>query len=206
MTDAVFGKLCSGSGITEDFVAKYKDLRNRYNNEISNHIDSTLERFKKLIRELRLLAECFDPTEVEFPFTPNFPLATEFLLAARSTAQLHCDKETNCQQEVIDASKLASFREIKNILENLWLQEPTPPPIGLECAEGRDILLSPNFSEMSLLIQTKAIRNIEKDCFRIPLEEKYAKWYSKFPKFQVGAENNDCPTTLYGEFGYCKGK
>ena len=94
---------------------------------------------------------------------------------------------------------MASFREIKKILNNLWLEEPTQAP-GPECENGKRTLNSPIFTDMQLSVQKQAIGYIEKDCFQ-PLAEKYNESYQKYP-----ATENDCTRFLYiTNPPYCKG-
>ena len=203
---ALFGSKCSGSNIIDDFVTSYQTLTQNYNDEISNNIDNTLRQFKKMTNDFYTDTQCMRHALTQFPFLPPLPLASEFLLAARLASQFDCSKEDNCPEDAIHTSKMASFRAIKEILKKLWLEEPTPTPIGEDCEKGKRKLNSPTFTELSLTVQNQAIGSIENDCFR-PLSEKYNVWYTRYPEFP----ENDCTTYLYGRQGvpgqpYCKGE
>ena len=206
---ALFGSKCSGSNIIDDFVTSYESLTQRYNDDISNWIDSALKQFQDMMNEFKEKTPCMGNPITKFPFLPPLPPESEFLLAARLASQFDCGED--CPMDVIHTSKIASFREIKKILKNLWLEDPTPAP-GSDCEKGIRKLNKPTFVEMSLLVQKQAIEDIENDCFPI-LAEKYDEWYGRYP-----AQNdsdpafplNDCTYFLYGVKGttddaYCKG-
>ena len=136
LINAIFGSKCSGSNLIYDFVTSYGSLTQRYHDEISNKIDFALKQFQEMMNDLNEKTDCMGNPYYQFPFLAPLPLASEFLLAARLASQFDCGKELNCPQDVIHTSKMGSFREIKKILINLWLQEPTLDP-GQECENGK---------------------------------------------------------------------
>ena len=200
--NAIFGRNCRCSNIITDFVTRYSSLTQRYDDDISDHIDLAWEHFMK---EIKLVGDKTNCMKIKhgFPLNATFPTATETLVVSRLSQSLQFDSNvTRYSSEVISTAKQSLFRNIK---WKLWLHEPTPVPTSPKCEAGKNTFekLNDKFTEMSLFAQDNAIINIEKDCFP-DLERKYLQWFGKNPVTEI----NECTSFLYGfqdREGHCRG-